>query len=596
MSSSSVTMDMSESTILDESSRYKENKETFQALQGLSCKLKHGINYGQRIVMCFRASLILNRSFNELIKIKDSFRFLELAATSDCDQKLLVMSDIIEAMDMTNHEVAQFVSKEITASIIKTRFSQFTKDAEMSTMSSSTSMSSSWSASRQVFDDIWNFSLSKELHLILELCKGKTTLLGNYLLKYYKILSRSSVDIPLHWFGDTKEDEELEKICIQLNRSLNPQVMSLKKQNIIRVELLLVAHECFCYDCSTEGIGEILNLAKTLINDLTVKNNFNLVVKLLCGIGRYREMFYCFEILIKNEAFEALLGQFNDKQTNGLKNAILSYLNEYHPSNFEYYKMTASHFAMFSELAKIYRSNSMEKIQKLLNESQVKVMKSARINTNVIQQIEIPYLVCSSNKNMITDLNEALNEMIHATEMAAADNKIEMSLKLSNFCELIAVQIHLVKIGLETDDKRCPCVVNQEANRQEISQYFANYDLSPPQMMILNKNVDIAIDYTRTIFCRSLIVGDESYLLEFIGRIDLTDAMIENVIKLTQFESITKKQEKVLHDLVMMTRDVGLKFRLASLLGLKGLLQQLLNDEQTYHYLLDSKYGSVEIL
>ena len=71
--------------------------------------------------------------------------------------------------------------------------------------------------------------------------------------------------------------------------------------------------------------------------------------------------------------------------------------------------------------------------------------------------------------------------------------------------------------------------------------------------------------------------------------------MIETIVKLTQLESITSKQEKVLHDLVMMVRDCGLKFKLASLLGLKGMLQQMLNDEQSYYYLLDSKYGNVDI-
>lgn len=57
-------------------------------------------------------------------------------------------------------------------------------------------------------------------------------------------------------------------------------------------------------------------------------------------------MFYAFDILFKNEVFEALLGQFNEKQANGLKNAILSYLNEHHPNNREYFKMAAAHFSM----------------------------------------------------------------------------------------------------------------------------------------------------------------------------------------------------------------------------------------------------------
>lgn len=234
MSSSMLSMDVNESTIVDDSTRYRENKETFEALQGLASKIKHGVKYAQRIVLIYRVSLLLNRPFNDLMKIRDPFEFLELAASCDCDNKLLVMSDIIEAMDMTCVEVAEFISKEITVCIIKTRFLEFNKETE-------TSSSSSWSPSRQVLDDIWGFSLSKDLHLILELCKGKTTLLGNYLLKFYKILSQPSVDIPV-----SSNDKDLEKICNHLNKHLTPQIMSQKKQNIIRVEMLITAHDCFC--------------------------------------------------------------------------------------------------------------------------------------------------------------------------------------------------------------------------------------------------------------------------------------------------------------------------------------------------------------
>jgi spatacsin len=444
-----------------------------------------------------------------------------------------------------------------------------------------------------VLDDIWGFSLSKDLHLILELCKGKTTLLGTYLIKCYRILSQFKSDIPINY---ESFEEELKSICEDLNRSLTPQWMSLKKQNMIRVELLITAHDCFCQECSTEGIGDVLHLSKMFINELAENKVYNLIVKLMCGIGRYREMFYCFEILIKNEAFEALLGQFNDKQTNGLKNALLSYLNEYHPDNKEYFKMCASHFLMYTELAKIWNNNAMTKIQKLLDENQVKLTKSRRILLKQVQQVEIPYLKCTKNVQQV--LNEAVNDMIYATEMMTADQKIEMSLKYSSFCELIAMQYHLVKVGAESESKLCPCVIFQEQNvekSQLIAQYLANYELSVPQMLILNKNVVTSIDYTIVIFCRSIIAEDEQYLHDFVGRLDLTDRMIEKIIKLSQFESISDKNEKTLQELCLMVQDVGVKYNLASLLGCKTFLNQLLNDEQSYHYLIDSNYGSKDI-
>lgn len=513
--------------------------------------------------------------------MKESFELLELAAAYDCDNKLMVMNDIMMANQMTNNEIAEFIAKEIAACIIRARFLQFNRETELMTGSLG-----SWSPTREVVNDIWGFSLLKELHLILELCTS-TTLLGNYLLKYYSIMSRDTADIPFR-----SDDPEQDRICQHLNRMLSPQVMSLKKKNIIRVELLITAHECFCNECSTEGIGAILNLAKSLCSHLATKKSFTLIVKLMCGIGRYREMFYCFEILIKNEQFEALLGQFTDKQTSSLKIAILSYLNEYHPGNKEYYKMAASHFMMYTEQAYMWRNDSLEKIQQILNSSQVKVTKVGRIYLNQQQQVEVPYLKCS--KVWITTLHEVLTGMTHATELVAMDNKIDLSIKYASFCELIAVQIHLMKAGVESEAKLCPCIINQEQSSDKF-QYFANYELSVPQTIILMKNVEVKIDFSKAIFVH-LLLEDDKYLSDFMSRLELTDEMVENVVKIIQLDSISIKQEKILNELVMMVGDRGLKFRLASLLGLKAQLQQMLNDQGTYYYLLDSRYGTVDIL
>lgn len=236
MSSSMISTDLNES-FPSESTKFHENKETFAALQGLASKIKHGVKYGQRIVLIYRASLFLNRSFkfSELMKMRSAHEFLELATSCESENILLVMSDIIQAMGMTEIEVAEFVSKEIVACTIRTRFLQFSKETEMATSTTSSS-----SPSHHVLDEIWGFSLSKDLHLIFELCKGKTTLLGNYLIKYYKIMSQSVADIPIH-----SSEKDLEKLCEHLNRTLSPQIMSQKKQNIIRVEILIIAHDNF---------------------------------------------------------------------------------------------------------------------------------------------------------------------------------------------------------------------------------------------------------------------------------------------------------------------------------------------------------------
>jgi hypothetical protein len=146
---------------------------------------------------------------------------------------------------------------------------------------------------------------------------------------------------------------------------------------------------------------------------------------------------------------------------------------------------------------------------------------------------------------------------------------------------------------METDEKMCPCVINQEQNAIKF-QYLANYELSVPQTLILMKNIDVKIDFSKAIFVH-LLLEDENYLEDYTARLELTDEMIEKVIKMRQMDKISEKQEVLLGNLVNLVNDKGLKFRLASLLGLKSHLKQMLNDH-AYYYLIDSKYGSVDIL
>jgi hypothetical protein len=240
-------------------------------------------------------------------------------------------------------------------------------------------------------------------------------------------------------------------------------------------------------------------------------------------------MYYCFEICIENEQFEALLGQFNEKESKGLKVALISYLNEYHPNNKDYYRMAASHFSLFSELASMWRTDCIGKIHVLQQQHQIMIMKNGRVNSNVVQQIEVPYLKCS--KKIILDLNEVLTCMIHSTEMVTMDDKIDRAVKYSEFCELIAMQIHLTKLGLEDENKLCPSILNVDLHADKL-QYFSNYELTVPQTMILMRNVDAKIYFVNSIYVRCLWLDDGGYLLDYMSRLELTDQMIEGIVKL----------------------------------------------------------------
>lgn len=83
----------------------------------------------------------------------------------------------------------------------------------------------------------------------------------------------------------------------KLGQSLDAKDLSHKKQNTINVELLIKAHQCVVHECFMEGIAIVLQRTKILNGVLTKAKSWNLIVKMLIGIGQYRDMYYCFETL-----------------------------------------------------------------------------------------------------------------------------------------------------------------------------------------------------------------------------------------------------------------------------------------------------------
>lgn len=75
---------------------------------------------------------------------------------------------------------------------------------------------------------------------------------------------------------------------------------------------------------------------------------------------------------------------------------------------------------------------------------------------------------------------------------------------------------------------------------------------------------------------------------------DLTDSIIEAVVKTFQHQSqIKPAAEANMARLVEMVESVTLRYKLASLLGLKGCIAALINDHSLY-YLKDTNYGRNE--
>ncbi|XP_026744645.1 spatacsin [Trichoplusia ni] len=147
--------------------------------------------------------------------------------------------------------------------------------------------------------------------------------------------------------------------------------LSTKQVNIICLELLVVAHECFACACDTEGVATALRSAQALAARLLAARSWRLMVRLLTGLARYTECAYVFQALRDNHQFEFLLGQFDymlGQQVDKIaefKQGLLDFLKTHCPGDTDTYIMVALHFNMYAEAANVKRKQALNLIDDL---------------------------------------------------------------------------------------------------------------------------------------------------------------------------------------------------------------------------------------
>lgn len=305
--------------------------------------------------------------------------------------------------------------------------------------------------------------MDKEFYRFLELCPN-TSALGNRFLKYCDALKvYRKFDVVTAPQPDQDEEPAIREIFERLKEVMEQSVLSHKKQNTICVELLIKAHDCFVHECYMEGIVCVLQRAKQLNVVLANAKSWRLIVKMLMGIGRYRDMYYCFQTLIQNEQFESLLGQFDDERIHGLKQAIISYLHENCPENTEYYRLAAVHFMMFTEIAQLWETEARQIVSRVISEQlsreeSVDSQQSSSDEASVsAATITLSYLRCSSE--VVKLLYTAMDGYAHAAENYLMDNKLALAQRMASMAELIALQINLMNRALERSAVTMPTPV-----------------------------------------------------------------------------------------------------------------------------------------
>jgi spatacsin len=78
---------------------------------------------------------------------------------------------------------------------------------------------------------------------------------------------------------------------------------------VILTELLIQSYNFFSQLSSMEGISNVLRTCKLCAHQLEKAGEFNIMIRLLTGIGHYNEMTYIMDFLWNNSQFEMLFGK-----------------------------------------------------------------------------------------------------------------------------------------------------------------------------------------------------------------------------------------------------------------------------------------------
>ncbi|EZA52114.1 Spatacsin [Ooceraea biroi] len=506
-------------------SNYQLQMECISILERLSETLKHGNEICLRIVLCYKLAVRLGKTYESLLMLNDSIKFLQEVVESNVESKFDIANDIIVSYRITTESVATFLTENIT-----TYISRAIEDGQEDL----------------IF--MWGYSMNAHFHLIMELCSD-VSLLGLKLLK----VAQSLLGRYISTHDEKKNVSTLKTI----------------------VELLIRSHDCFTASCNMEGIASVLRKCQNLANTLQILKHWALLVRLVTGVGRFTEMNYIFQILKENDQFEFLLGQGLDKVP-GLKMALLEFLKRQCPENKELFTLVALHFRLYYEIALMWENEAKEVIAKLISAVLKECGKGV---TGLPVEIKL-----TRNDSVHKQLQLAVTNFTHATQYYLQDNKLNLASRCSHQAQLVALQIAL--LNAIPQDQQAVCVLNLKSDEIDRTLLLI---LNFPQALIVTRAYNYHADWANLIYHHCILKGETRYLKEFMTVNSLTPTIVQDCARRYRLEkSINHSMTDNMRTLVSQLSDVECKYMLASQLGFKDIVEEMLNDPILGSYLKDT--------
>ncbi|KAK7503511.1 hypothetical protein BaRGS_00005050 [Batillaria attramentaria] len=260
-----------------------------------------------RIISIYKIACLIGRAYADVVE-SEEFSVLRELLKTDFPHRYSLAAEFLSTSSLTDKEVASFLVDEIVKSL---RIYLGGKDG----FEIGSAARGQLDTSELIFRPTEGGEVFSQL---VSLC-GEPAILG---------------------------DKLLNALATMADHSPEPSQSVLSMET----ELLIMAHECHTAACNMDGISNVLRAARVCAQCLASASQYQLMIRLLTGIGRYSEMTYIFDQLQQHHQFEMLLRKGIDKEDK-LKIALLDYLKRFHSDDKETYSMVALNFTMYREIA-----------------------------------------------------------------------------------------------------------------------------------------------------------------------------------------------------------------------------------------------------
>ncbi|EDV26932.1 uncharacterized protein TRIADDRAFT_54370 [Trichoplax adhaerens] len=472
----------------------EQDKNIIMTIGQLINHCESGRNCCERIMIRYMLAMGLKKEYS-IVATEDNLELLKQLMMTSLVSKFSLASEYVRIFNLSNDQATEFVSDFIIETIKAYANHGFVVDERHS----------------YIFNPEWSF---KEFQSIAKICRDPS-FIGNNLLNTAK---------------ETIGNDKISATDIS-----------------IIVELLIRSHDCYTSACSMDGIAKVLRVVKRCTNKLSQLQMYKRMIRLLIGIGRYREMSYIIDILLQSDQFEILMSRLSNKAKN-FRVVILEYLKRNYPEDREKYSMAALRFSMHREIGDTLR----EMARKILR-------------TLKRQGIE-------NKPNAKQELKCSFQYFTDAAKEYSKEGCYRMAQQCAMNARLVDVQIRLLEFEI-------PVIGLSE---YELHKFMVNHKNFFEALVVAQayKKHNV-LDWSSSILEQVIRNGNFKYFQDFRSAFAISNAFYQDLSKkYLQFikdKPLSSALNNNMRLVINFVKEIKLRYELSVELGLTDIVKELLN-------------------